>query len=165
MVETLPIDRFIQLVEDVYVSMQSPTEEEWGDLELTMPQLRTLLLLRDTRKRMGDIASKLGITVSSATSMIDRLVKKGLVERVEEQTDRRVTSCRLTADGEREVERFWHIGRRKLRSLAEGLTPQELDTVVHAFELLSTNVKRRALLTLAGTSPSQRPPETPGHGS
>ncbi len=67
-------ERFIQAVEELYLCMRSQPPDEWSDLELTTSQARTLLFLHRTPQRMTDIASFLGITVSSATSMVDRLV-------------------------------------------------------------------------------------------
>ena len=66
-----------------------------------MPQVRTHDSCSATGpKRMGDISTYLGRGMPSATSMIDRLVSKGLVERMADASDRRVVACRLTALGE-----------------------------------------------------------------
>jgi DNA-binding MarR family transcriptional regulator len=135
-------ERFIQVVEELYLCMRAQPPDEWSNLELTMSQIRTLLFLRRTPQRMTDIASYLGITVSSATSMVDRLVSKGVVERAHDTADRRVVICRLTALGDNEVERFWRIGRKRIESLADALSVDELQAVVNAFEILSVAVKR-----------------------
>ncbi len=136
-------DRFTELVEEMYLCMRSGPPDAWSDLELTMPQVRTLLLLHQGPQRMSEIANYLGTTVSSATSMVDRLLSKQLVDRVHDTTDRRVVTCRLSTLGRDEVERFWRIGRCQIEGLAEALDVQELETVVHAFETLSVAVKRQ----------------------
>ncbi|MBI2872630.1 MAG: MarR family transcriptional regulator [Chloroflexi bacterium] len=136
-------DRFVELMEQMYGQMRSRPVGEWQDLELTMPQVRTLVLLRQGPKRMSDIAAYLGVGLSSATSMIDRLVGKGLVERVPDPADRRVVTCRLTPRGEEQVEHFWRIGRMKIEQVASVLTLEELEIVVHAMEVLSVAISRR----------------------
>ena len=84
----------------------------------------------------GGISNYLGGTLSAATSIIDRLVDKGLVERAPDPEDRRVVICRLTPTGREAVEQFWRIGRLRILSLAEKLDTGELEKVVQAMELL-----------------------------
>ncbi len=52
------------------------------------------------RPNLGDVAQALGISNAAATKLIDRLVKKGLVNRVEDPTDRRERRLGLTKRGE-----------------------------------------------------------------
>ncbi len=51
------------------------------------------------RPTPGDAAQALGISNAAATKLIDRLVKKGLVSRVEDPTDRRERRLGLTERG------------------------------------------------------------------
>jgi DNA-binding MarR family transcriptional regulator len=144
-------ERFVQLMELVRQEvMRSASLEEWSDLELTMPQCRALALLPQGPQRMGNIAAYLGSSLSSATSMIDRLVDKGLVERLSDPDDRRVVLCQLTVRGQEEIERFWRIGRLGIARLTEHLTTDELEKVVQAIELLYQATQRSP-----GTSPGK----------
>ena len=130
-------ERFIELVEQINQCMHSRPLEEWPDLELTIPQIKTLTLLRHQGpQRMGSIATYLGSTLSSSTSIIDRLVDKGLVERVPDPDDRRVVICQLTPRGQEATEQFWRIGRTRVVELAERLDIEELEIVVRAMGLL-----------------------------
>ena len=117
--------------------MRPHTLAGWQGLELTMPQARTMFLLhRQGPTRMGVLSEHLGRGLPSATSMVDRLVRKGLVERVQDPSDRRVVACRLTDEGGRAVERFWQISRERRRALADALTDEELEMVVPALDIL-----------------------------
>jgi DNA-binding MarR family transcriptional regulator len=132
-------DRFVELVEAINQQFHSRVPgdlTEWPELELTMPQMRIMCLLRQGSQRMGTVASVLGSSLSSATSMVDRLLDKGLVERMPDPDDRRVVRCRLTPKGSGEVERFWRIERRSIVQMVEPLTAAELQSVVQAIELL-----------------------------
>jgi DNA-binding MarR family transcriptional regulator len=135
-------ERLIEHMERMQVRMRSRPPAAWSDMELTMPQAKTLFLLGRGARRMGDISAYLSRGMPSATSMIDRLLAKGLVERVEDASDRRVVECRLTAAGTEAVERFWRLGRLRLQSLADVLTLEELEIVVPAMEILSDAVSR-----------------------
>lgn len=141
--------RLIKLLEGLYAEMRCSPEEEWSDVELTVPQLRTLVLLRQGPQRMGAVAEHLGTSLSSTTGMVDRLVDKGLMERVSDPSDRRVVACRLTPRGEGEVERFWRIKHNSVVALAEHLEIEELADVIHAIELLHSAACRASSLAPA----------------
>lgn len=117
---------------------------DWPDVELTMPQLKTLASLLDGSLRMGDIASQSGISHSAATAMIDRLVDKGLVSRSHDDRDRRVVVCELTAEGRELLDRFWRVREESLRKLASHMTSEELQTVVGAMRIMTRAAARNS---------------------
>ena len=111
----------------------------WQDLELTMPQAKTMFLLhRQGPTRMGVLSEHLGRGLPSVTSMVDRLVKKGLVERVRGpfgQARRRLPG--LPTRASTAVERFWQVSKDRRLALADALTLEELEAVVPALEILT----------------------------
>ena len=133
----------VEVIESMSARMRLRAPEEWSGLELTMPQARTLFLLSGGPKRMSELASNLGCGLSAGTSMIDRLVKKALVRRVEDASDRRVVACRLTEEGKRVVERVTRVGRLRIEGLAEVLSIEELESVVKAMDIMSDGMDRR----------------------
>ena len=148
-------DRFVALMESVWRQTRSRTPSEWSGLDLTMAQAKTLFLLGRGQRRMSEISAHLGRGMPSASGMVDRLVKKGLVERVEDASDRRVVTCMLTPAGRDAVERFWRIGRQRMESIAAGLTREELEVVVPAMEVLSKAMARDAEADNAGMGVSE----------
>ena len=129
-------ERFAELVEQLNQRMHCEPPDDWADLELTIPQIKALMSLRQGPERMGNLAGFLGSTLSSTTSIMDRLVDKGLVQRAPDPSDRRVVTIGLTSRGADAVEQFWRIGRMQIEALAEPLNTGELETVVTAMELL-----------------------------
>ena len=134
--------RLVDLVNEISAHMRPVLGEEWSDLELTMPQFRTLSLLAQGPERMGNIAGLLSTSMPSATSMIDRLVDKGLVERVPDASDRRVVTCQLTERGREEMDRFMRISQLQLSRMADRLTVDELQNVVSGMEILYSAIQR-----------------------
>ena len=132
----------VDLVDRLSSQMRPESDEEWTDLELTMPQFRAICLLGQGPERMGNIAGHLSTSMSSATSMIDRLVDKGLVERAPDASDRRVVTCQLTDRGREEMDRFSRIHQLRLTRMAGRLTMEELQTVVDAMEILCSAAQR-----------------------
>ena len=113
-------EQFVELVEQINHSMHCTPSEGWVELDLTISQIRVLALLYQGQERMGNIASYLGCIMSSATSIIDRLVDKQLVARLPGSADRRVVVCELTPLGRETMEQFWSIGRPTGRVRIEG---------------------------------------------
>ena len=138
------VERFLQLAQQIVDQLSEGSIEAWEGLELTKPQLRTVLFLCDAPRRMSDIAEHLGTTLSSATSLIDRLVAKRLVERFQAPADRRVVLCRVTSLGLESVERLYTAGRSQITDAASELTIPELEAVVRGVEILAISMQRRA---------------------
>jgi DNA-binding MarR family transcriptional regulator len=68
--------------------------------DVTLPQYRTLVILSTQGpQRIVDLATHLGVTASTASRMIDRLVRKRLVRRRQAKDDRRSLRVDLTQTG------------------------------------------------------------------
>lgn len=68
--------------------------------DISVPQLRALVLVRGRGQlRVTDIATELAIDSSTATRLVDRLARKGLLDRNGDELDRRVVNLRLTQEG------------------------------------------------------------------
>jgi MarR family transcriptional regulator, organic hydroperoxide resistance regulator len=82
-------------------ALKATVEPCWMEIDLTIAQLRTLLVLAEEGPLIiGQIAQRLGIGLSTGGHLVDRLVQAGLAERTEDVEDRRRTVARLTAKGE-----------------------------------------------------------------
>lgn len=136
------VQQFVQLTQALGRQLGRPGAEEWPDIELTMSQMRTLLFLTEQPRRMSEIAANLGSSLSSATSMIERLESKELVERRHDPNDRRVVMCHLTNLGHRDIERFWRLRQSRIRALAHLLTPDEFEQVISALQVISNALDR-----------------------
>ncbi|MYB76152.1 MAG: MarR family transcriptional regulator [Chloroflexi bacterium] len=130
------IERFVEAVGYLTRQLHSYGLDEWESLDMTVPQIRTLVLLeRAGPMRMGNIASYLGRALSATTTVVDRLVEKGLVDRAWDPSDRRVVICRLTDEGKQDVEQFWRVRRERLQLLVDFLDVEQLETLVRGLEV------------------------------
>lgn len=76
-------------------------------LELTMPQFATLLLLREAGSlSVSTIAEQVGLSRAATSHLVERLVRRKLVLRTEDPTDRRHRRVTLTAASRRLVADF-----------------------------------------------------------
>jgi DNA-binding MarR family transcriptional regulator len=96
--------------------------KEWLALDLTAGQLRVLLLLYTNGPlRMSDISSSLGVSMATATGVLNRMVERGIVVRESDPNDRRIVLCRVSPEGEKLVSGLWlswsKRGEEMLRAL------------------------------------------------
>lgn len=136
------IQRMIELMDYVARQMRPDLSEQWPEVELTMPQMKTLILLSNGPLRMSDIADQIGSSYSATTAMIDRLMEKQLVEREHGTTDRRVVTCRLNERGAETLDAFWRIQNHRMREIAQVLSDDEIATVIDALEILHSSQSR-----------------------
>lgn len=111
--------------------------------ELTMAQVRVLFRLRNSGPlTSGALASGLGVTLPTVTSVADRLVHRGLVERRDDPEDRRRVILALTADGSTLVERIQQGRRARLAAAVNALNDDERRRLVEGLEFLVSATER-----------------------
>ncbi len=121
---------------------------EWLEVDLTMSQVKVLFLLySEGGASMGQLAGSLGVTLSTVTGIVDRLVEHGMVQREENPHDRRLVVCRLTALGSTNAERLYQAGRTRLAELLEVLAPDDLQRVADGLGVLCQAVHARSRTT------------------
>lgn len=136
------VAKLVEQMERMQGQMRGRPSAAWTGLDLTMPQAKMLFYLADGPRRMSSIAERLGVEMPSATTMIGRLVAKGLVERRQDPADRRAVVCSLTPAGREAVEKFWSLRAARTEALAGALTTEELEIVVPAMEIMADAGRR-----------------------
>src|SRR5881396_3187784 len=89
------------LLRELVHALGEPTIAAWTQLDLTFPQLKTLIVLaHEGSSPIGQIAERLGVGQPTASHLVERLVQAGLVERAEDPANRRRTLAHLSYTGE-----------------------------------------------------------------
>ena len=97
--EQLMADSLVSIFEKVLVAEEKSVQKEYFS-KLSLAELHTLDAIGPYESRtMTETAQILGITVGTLTVAVDRLVKKGFVERKRDAVDKRVVRISLTRDG------------------------------------------------------------------
>ncbi len=96
------------------------------DLSLSKTEMFTLLLL-DRHKEiiMSQIADYINVPMSTATGIVDRLVKKGYLKRDRSDNDRRIVVIQLTEDGQHLLDKFKVSVNKYIDIINQGLTEEE----------------------------------------
>jgi DNA-binding MarR family transcriptional regulator len=136
--------KILELAGDIFNAMSPDIPAEWLTLDLTLAQLRLLLVLRaQGPSRMSDIAAVLGIALSTATGIVDNLVRKEMAVRETEPQDRRLVICRLSPQGQELINRLWISGQFQIGRLLEGLTRPQLEEAAGVAQMLLDNLSRK----------------------
>ena len=89
---------------------------------------------------MSDIASILDVALSTATGIVDKLVRKDMVIREADPQDRRLVICRLSGSGQDIINRLWTSSQFQMERLLDGLDEEELKRAAEVAEMLFNNL-------------------------
>lgn len=103
---------------------------DWGhyvrNAGLSMPQMGLLMqLYHHGSCGVTDVSRQSGVTNAAASQLVDRLVDKHLVERIEDARDRRVKQLSLTGAGRQLVETSIRERYQWMANVAACLTVEE----------------------------------------
>ncbi len=120
-------------------------DSAWQQVDLTMPQLKALIYLtKNESATSGQIASRLGVGLSTITGVVDRLAEQEMVTRREDPRDRRITRVLPTPRGRALVEELLQYRNDVVTLILSELDPDQLKTVETAFQYLVEAVDRLA---------------------
>ena len=113
--------------------------KRWQQGSLSMVHLNVLMLLQSNGAMpMSRLADLLDVSVASATGIVDRMEKRGVVERRHSETDRRVVEIHLTRRG-LAVFTVMHSERRKrLQKVVALMSDAELGALLVGLRALRT---------------------------
>ena len=131
------IDEVMQAQRKVGQAMHAATDPFWLQLDLTMGQLKALIVLEESPLTVGQIADALGSGKPAASILVDRLVGLGMVERIEDRDDRRRTNVRLTDSGAELVARLRDGGRQRFHDLLGQLSDDDLAALLQGIQALA----------------------------
>ncbi|UVI33125.1 MarR family winged helix-turn-helix transcriptional regulator [Paenibacillus spongiae] len=122
----LELNRLLDLVFAHMRKLMFP--EEWIDFDLALSKSELFALLaldRHGEIMMSQIAEHLSVPMSTASGIVDRLVKNGLIRRDRSESDRRIVVIRLSENGSALVEAFKDRLTFYLEKIDRALTEEE----------------------------------------
>jgi len=135
---------------------------EFFETAVTMSQAKLLFLLSVAGElHMSDLVVHLGVSLSTISGLVDRVVDHGLATRREDPADRRQVLVGLTPAGTDFVDGFRDLNARQMRDLLERLDDAELEHVRHAISALA-RVAADIPAHLQSLAGADRPPH-PAH--
>jgi DNA-binding MarR family transcriptional regulator len=108
-----------------------------GEFDITLAQMRAMGAIGSQGAcTMGELAGRLGISLSAATGLADRMVQQGLIERKPDPQDRRIVRVEVSKSGRR-AHASMHKEKQRLMAAALGkLSHGELERMADSLTLL-----------------------------
>ena len=118
---------------------------DWVAQDLTFGQMRILFLLsKHGPSPISRVAEWLGVGLSSASGVVDRVERHGLVIRSHRRDDRRVVECDLTDQGRRLIEDIGGMRREMLSEIVGVLSDEELADFARLIQTIIERLKTRS---------------------
>jgi DNA-binding MarR family transcriptional regulator len=131
------VERVLDGYRELIHVLSAARTPELPDSSVTMAQMRVMMVLSGVAEaRMSELAASLGISLSTASGLVDRLVEAHFVARHTVESDRRQVVVTLTSEGAAFLDHFQELGLSQLRELLAQISPTDVATVRRAVELL-----------------------------
>ena len=150
----------MEMMPQIMRALVSRERNELARGNITIPQMLALdALLRTDRMKMTDVARALSVKLSSATVLVDRLLKQGMLKRARDERDRRLVWVQITLKGRRVISQVHEEKQRCAKDVFQVLSPGEREEYLRILRKIKghlvAHVKREAPGVIAS-------PATPG---
>ncbi|MCX5885785.1 MAG: MarR family transcriptional regulator [Proteobacteria bacterium] len=134
------ISRILHSYNEISKSINPPSLQQ---IELTSAQIKALTSFHGAEEyTMSDFSQNLGVTLPTTTSMINRLIQFGFIERKRDSNDRRVVKVKLTVRGRAILRKLMEERRIALEVLLQALDNEELRTFLESIENVSSLIQK-----------------------
>ncbi len=139
-----PLDEFLGSVNVISAAMEDWLTEQLKGVvgnEATLSQVKLMKLVAHTDSlRVTDVATLLGVSNAAASKAIDRLVRRKLVERVEDEADRRTTRLSVTPAGMTILKSYKHAVGKALEEVFGEFPAAELESAAGLLDRISVDL-------------------------
>lgn len=119
--------------------------ERWARADLTMPQLKVLLILGERGSaRVSWLAEQMAVSPPNITGILDRLERRGWITRTADRVDRRVVRVVLSAAGREVITALCAASAERSASRLRGLPTSARRELFHALETLAAALREDA---------------------
>ncbi len=145
------VEGILSLADRLFRVLLPTIPREVLELDITAPQIKIMLMLymNNIPMRMSAIAADLGVTLATATGLIERLVERGMVTRDSLPDDRRVVLCLLSREGAGTVSRIWQSARLRMGNILREMQEDKLealtDVLGHMLDTSEIHMNRKTV--------------------
>ncbi|MBO1086517.1 MULTISPECIES: fatty acid biosynthesis transcriptional regulator FabT [Enterococcus] len=129
-------DYLVSVFNDILTIEESELKKsQFKDLSIT--EMHTIEAIGMYKKKTtSEVAKELSITVGTLTTAINKLVRKGYVERIRSEDDRRVVKLGLTKKGKLLYRVHQHFHREMVKNIMDGMAADEQQALLSALKNL-----------------------------
>lgn len=136
------VDRHVAEIEELLRNVGTMLKKRGRDIvsnfDITPPQLDALLVLREFGElTMGELCGRMFLACSTATDLIDRMERNGLIERVRDTNDRRVIRLRVLDKGSVVIDEVLVARRDYLSTILTEVDVPDKERLIQSLEQLN----------------------------
>lgn len=136
------IERALDTFEAFQQRLMSIHAPDFAALDVTMAQAKLLYVVAAAGElTMSEVAHRVGVSISTASAAVDRLVATGLLARSEDPANRRQVRVSVTATGIESLEQLRELSLRQLRELLERVPDGDLAVIERATRILMAAIE------------------------
>lgn len=138
------LEQALIALDEAWGEMSRQIRNDVKDYPFSVPpgQVYLLRLLdRVGAQRMSDLAEQLDLTQGGCSTLVDRAVAGGLVERRRDPEDRRVVRVTLSEPGREALAGVRRVRARLMAIHLKRLEPDEITRLIHLFERTAALVR------------------------
>jgi DNA-binding MarR family transcriptional regulator len=121
------VDELVTLISSALFSAFLRGAEQWARLDVTMPQMKVLMLLGLHKSApVSSLAQQMNVSPPNVTGILDRLEQHGWVARTSDQHDRRVVRVVLTDQGKHFLDGLQTAGATRIRARLAEMRTEDL---------------------------------------
>lgn len=136
------ISELIELMRRTMREFKQRVHQELREYDLTVPQMWVLRTLHhEGTHSLAELSRRVGMSTSTASGIVDRLVRMGLVDRVRDEQDRRVVWVSLSAQGQALVAKVPALHMDYFRTLLEKMPSEEAEGLIRHLKTLLTIIE------------------------
>lgn len=117
--------------------------------DITPPQFDALLILNMNERNAGEnltiggLGESMYLACSTATDLIDRMERNGLVERVRDKNDRRVIRLKVLEKGFSMVGEVLAARKRYLSEALRDIAPEDIESMIKSLDQLEQALRQQ----------------------
>jgi DNA-binding MarR family transcriptional regulator len=105
---------------------------------LSFSQVNTLMRLHFAGQAdISDISRQMGVTNAAASQLVDRMVRLGLLDRMEDLVDRRIKRLVLTSQGHALAEKLVEMRKKWMEQFTASLSSQQRAAISDALQVMT----------------------------
>ncbi|RJR25553.1 MAG: MarR family transcriptional regulator [Desulfobacteraceae bacterium] len=136
------LKQFKALVAKLFQCCQERMQYQSEKFGLPEAELRCLIIFGDERYLTAKgISLKLNVVKSRVTKILQGLVKKGFIQRIQDPKDSRITLLTLTPEGQRKLEEINQFIDSIHMEVLLNMVPEQRRTLLKNLDLLSVSME------------------------
>lgn len=133
-----------KLFQEVMHLFKHNMSKVFEDIGMTAPQIMVIRILsKEKTLKITELSTKLSLSNSTVSGIIDRLEKQGMVERKRSEKDKRVVHVSIAADFKEMHQIFEKRLEERTTKIMNKATPEELAKIFEGLEALKTLICSR----------------------